>query len=281
MCPERCSEGGAGENSACHQRLWRGPGPGWAAAASPARGGCGGAVRRGGVGRPARLQAPPAAAQRMTGGYPAAAALPAQRGAGGPPPLSAAPGQTRGPAAPHCTALHRTAPHRTGPAQRSPAQPSSPLPQAARLLRLLPPAPVPVPVPCGGSRLLPRYSPRRAPPAPQPRPPTAPSPRRQANPRRCSAPLELLQAPVSTCARLRAAGRASSASPLPAAPGLILCRSVAPAAGLLSRGQVVCCTALSPFPAISNLHALSFLRYRLILVWRRRLAILSQAHSCG
>lgn len=207
----------------------------------------------------------------MTASYPAAAvALPALRGTEGPPPPPpppAAPGQ----------------PRPRGPAASRRASP--PLPQAAQLLRLPLPAPMrlplPLPVLCGGSRRLPGYSPRRAPPAPPPQPDAAPRPRWQPNPPRCSAPRELLKAPASTCARLRSAARASSASPLLAAPGLIFWRSLAPVLGLLPPRQLVFCTALSPFPAISNLHALSFLRYRLILVWRRRFAIFSHAHSCG
>lgn len=104
-------------------------------------------------------------------------------------------------------------------------------------------------------------------------------PRCQPNVRRCSGPQSCRRL-LATCARPRSAARPGSASPLLAAPGLIFCSSLAAVVGLLPPGQLLFCTALSPFPAISNLHALSFLRYRLILVWRR-FAVLSQAHSCG
>lgn len=105
----------------------------------------------------------------------------------------------------------------------------------------------------------------------------------QPNLRRCSAPRDP-GAAAGSGVHLRPAplsARAGSASPLLTTLGLIFHKSAAPVWGLLLPRQLVLCTALSPFSAISNLHALSFLRYRLILVWQSRFAILSHAHSCG
>lgn len=238
----------------------QGQGRGLGRSRFPCPRGCGG---RAAFGRTGRLQAPPARAQRMTASYPAAAAFPARRGTEGSPPPPADPGQPRAPVPrPRCTAPARPASAAGGAATaRSLARTHA----GADTMRQLPASPGVL----------------TAPPASPPQPGTAPSPRCQPNLRRCSAPPELPQAPVSTCARPRSAARAGSASPLLAAPGLIFCSSLAAVVGLLPPRQLLFCTALSPFPAISNLHALSFLRYRLILVWRRRFAILSHAHSCG
>lgn len=167
-----------------------------------------------------------------------------------------------------------TAPH--SPAPHSPAQPSAPLLQAARPLRVL------LPLRClcrcrcravapGSSRGTHRSGLRR--PC-APRRPAPPPPR----PRGCSGSPGMPRSGV----HLPGPARRPRLSLAPLASlGLIVHRSAAPTWGRLPPGQPVLCTALSPFSAISNLHALSFLRYRLILVWRSRFAILSHAHSCG
>ncbi|XP_032553926.1 translation initiation factor IF-2-like [Chiroxiphia lanceolata] len=171
----------------------------------------------------------------MTASYPAAAAaaaLPARRGSQGSP-------QPPGSPAP-LPALHRAGTARPGPALRAfAAGGPCPLPSRCGCGAAAP----------GSSRGTHRAGLRQR--------------RRPCPPRRRALAVSPARAPraaaVSTCARPR------SASPLLAAPGLIFHWSAALVWGPLPPGRLVFCTALSPFPAISNLHALSFLRYRLIL----------------
>lgn len=201
-------------------------------------------------------------AQRMTASYPAAAAeLPAPRASERPPPP--APGAPRrgqpGTARDSPARLCRRRRGRSAFPSRSGA--------GAAAVRWLPAPPEVLTASGSTSAAVPaRLGAQR---------------RCQPEPRRCSG---IPGAAAGSGVHLRPAplsARASSASPLLASLGLIFHRSAAPIWGRLPPRQLVFCTALSPFSAISNLHALSFLRYRLILVWRSRFAILSHAHSCG
>lgn len=91
------------------------------------------------------------------------------------------------------------------------------------------------------------YVPRRRAPAVSPTRGAAPRPGTPGA--AAGSGVHLRPAPISA--------RASSASPLLTAPGLIFHRSAASVWGRLPPRHLVLCTALSPFPAISNLHALS------------------------
>lgn len=237
-----------------------------------ARGGCGGAGRRGRLLEAARPRHRPPArrAQRMTASYPAAAAaLPGRRISEGPPPPVPAAPRRDSPGQPR-TAQSRTAqPRKARLCRRRRGRSAFPSRSGAAAVWRLPAPPEVLTASSSANAGVPERLGTES--------------RCQPNLRSCSAPRDP-GAAAGSGVHLRPAplsARAGSASPLLTTLGLIFHKSAAPVWGLLLPRQLVLCTALSPFSAISNLHALSFLRYRLILVWQSRFAILSHAHSCG
>lgn len=160
--------------------------------------------RQGGVwedGAAAGAARPPAGAQKMTASYPAAAVLPARRGTEGlPPPPPPPPAD---PAPPRATVpLHRAGP--------------------ARLCcRRCGYCTLPVPVPCGSSRLLPGYSPRRQ--------------RRRSSPARRRAPLSAERAALLRSPELPQAPGHLRPAPLSRPPRLSLAPARRPGAYFLQQ----------------------------------------------